>query len=207
MKKSLFCMMAVVILLTMPIWADDYKILQLNTPHVKIGNKICKKGDVFSDREIVYWSKAGQAFKAMNVKTKKEQLFTKSEFQKKGAKTIKDFYLRTNHLSTRELVGLRDLEELLVDTFFLADTIEFNTILPTNDTHYYRIEYDVNGEKVSQRLPGSNGKLILCRALFGDPESMFETTLSVSYVNEAKSSTYHITDLMQVVLLPMLIDE
>ena len=33
----------------------DYKILKMNTASIKIGNRICQPGDVFSDKSIIYW--------------------------------------------------------------------------------------------------------------------------------------------------------
>ena len=62
------------VFLSIVVWADRYKILQLNTPQVKIGKRLCSKGDVFSDESVIYWSQKKQAFKAQNLETKEIKL-------------------------------------------------------------------------------------------------------------------------------------
>ena len=70
--------------------ADNYKILLMNTKTIKIGSRVYKKGDTFSDDSIIFWEKDKQALKAQNLTTKEIRLFVEPEFKAKGCKTIKD---------------------------------------------------------------------------------------------------------------------
>ena len=53
-----------ILLVAATLWADDYKILKMNTASIKIGNKTCTSGDVFSDKSVIYWKGDKQAFQA-----------------------------------------------------------------------------------------------------------------------------------------------
>ena len=100
-----FCILSLALIASLLVWADNYKILQMNTPHVKIGKRNCWKGDVFSDKSVIHWEQKKQAFKAQNMKTKEIKLFVETDFSAKGCKTIKDYYLKTNRLSSRGSEG------------------------------------------------------------------------------------------------------
>ena len=130
------------------LWADNYKILQMNTKNIKIGQRICKKGDVFSDDSIIHWSNGKQAIKAQNQETKKIQLFVSMDFQKKQSKSIRDYYIKNNQLSSR-IFGLAGMEEELSGTFFLLDTIRIDSPVPVDSTRYFYISF-LNHNKTAQ---------------------------------------------------------
>ena len=132
--------LTLVLLFTLVIFADDYKILQLNTSYVKIGNRNCTKGDVFSDESVIFWEKDKQAFKAQNLNTKEIRLFAEPEFRAKGSKTIKDYYVKTNRLSARGK-GFSILDEM-PDTIYLCDSIVLEMPVLVDSIHYCYISYN-----------------------------------------------------------------
>ena len=80
----------------------------------------CTSGDVFSDKSVIYWKGDKQAFQAQNLRTKKILLFAASAFQTSGSRTVKEYYVKNNHLSTRGgLFSLDDLAEAIGDTLYL----------------------------------------------------------------------------------------
>ena len=52
------------------IYADNYKILQMNASYIQIGRHKCKQGDSFSDEDRIKWSSDKEAIKAMNLRTR-----------------------------------------------------------------------------------------------------------------------------------------
>ena len=135
------------VFLSIVVWADRYKILQLNTPQVKIGNRLCSKGDVFSDESVIYWSQKKQAFKAQNLETKEIKLFIESDFRAKGCSTIKEYYLKTNHLSSRGSDSTA-LDEIS-DTIFLCDSVIMEMPVLMDSTHYCIISYSLSSVRSS----------------------------------------------------------
>lgn len=190
----------------MSVYADNYKILQMNTQTIKIGNRVCKKGDVFSDDSTIVWTKEKQAFKAQNIETKKIVLFTEPDFKAKNSMTIKDYYLKTNHLSTRDAsLTLSELSELLDDTFYLLDTIRIESPIPLDSTRSYHVRYMQNEEVVESVLPSNNDRFMFVRSLFESCDSAANEEINVSVFFRSKSvdEDYVLTDSMKIVLLPM----
>ena len=177
--------------------ADKYKILFINTPSVVIGNKKLYVNDTFDEESFIRWESQKQAMKVQNLRTKQIRIFTSKQFSKN--ESIKDFYLKHNHLSTRS-GSLMDEEELriaLKDHFYLLDDIEFSTILSTDDTAYFSIVFD---EK-EQILPVNDGNISIKRELFNQEKSIYRVTI---YYNEKSSSSrLLITDDMTIELLPL----
>lgn len=184
--------------------ADNYKILQMNTESVRIGNRKHKKGDVFSEDSTIYWSKDKQAIKAQNMKTKEIRLFTEPEFRKAECKTIKDYYLKTNKLSSRASgLSLSELAELLNDTFYLLDSIRIESPIPLDSTRTYYIQRTVNGEKIRKTLPSDSCSFYIVRSLFDCHEKADEIPVSVFFSSKVVDGDYHLTDSMKIVLLPV----
>ena len=169
------------VFLSIVVWADRYKILQLNTPQVKIGNRLCSKGDVFSDESVIYWSQKKQAFKAQNLETKEIKLFIESDFRAKGCNTIKDYYLKTNHLSSRG-----------------SDSTALDEIPDT--THYCYIVYDNENGKIKKRLKHQDQSFIIDKKLFG--EDVMRENLRVSLFYHMPEEEYPLKDSLTIMFVP-----
>ena len=77
MKKLLFYLFFIICL---PIHADNYKILQINSSSIQIGNTMCKQGDTFNDEDPIIWTAEKQAIKAMNLRTGQIRIFVGEAF-------------------------------------------------------------------------------------------------------------------------------
>ena len=187
--------------------ADNYKILQMNTPSVKIGNQICKTGDVFPDAEPILWSNDKQAIKAMNLKTKQIKLFAAKVFQNLEAKSIKDYYLKNNHLSTRGGINtFSDLTEELSDTICLYDVVQVESPVKIDSLSSYLISYVQNGEKKWRTLMSTDEHFFFSRELFGEFIDSNEFTITL-YFRKKGLEDYLISEDIIVVLLPLNINE
>ena len=187
--------------------ADNYKILQMNTPSVKIGNQICKTGDVFPDAEPILWSNDKQAIKAMNLKTKQIKLFAAKVFQNLEAKSIKDYYLKNNHLSTRGGINtFSDLAEELSDTIYLYDVVQVESPVKIDSLSSYLISYVQNGEKKWRALMSTDKYFFLSRELFEDSDNQAEYTLTL-YFRKKRFDDYMVSDGIVILLLPQSINE
>jgi hypothetical protein len=186
------------VFLSIVVWADRYKILQLNTPQVKIGNRLCSKGDVFSDESVIYWSQKKQAFKAQNLETKEIKLFVESEFSAKGCNTIKDYYVKTNHLSSRGSDSTA-LDEI-PDTIFLCDSVIMEMPVLMDSTHYCFISYNNEDGEVKQRLNHQEQSFIIDKKLFG--EDLMKEDLRVSLYYHMPEEDYPLKDSLTIMFIP-----
>jgi hypothetical protein len=186
------------VFLSIVVWADRYKILQLNTPQVKIGNRLCSKGDVFSDESVIYWSQKNQAFKAQNLETKEIKLFVESDFRAKGCSTIKEYYLKTNHLSSRGSDSTA-LDEIS-DTIFLCDSVIMEMPVLMDTTHYCYIVYDNENGKIKKRLKHQDQSFIIDKKLFG--EDVMREDLRVSLFYHMPEEEYPLKDSLTIMFVP-----
>jgi len=186
------------VFLSIVVWADRYKILQLNTPQVKIGNRLCSKGDVFSDESVIYWSQKNQAFKAQNLETKEIKLFVESDFKAKGCSTIKEYYLKTNHLSSRGSDSTA-LDEIS-DTIFLCDSVIMEMPVLMDTTHYCYIVYDNENGKIKKRLKHQDQSFIIDKKLFG--EDVMREDLRVSLFYHMPEEEYPLKDSLTIMFVP-----
>ena len=192
------CISILLVVLSIVVWADRYKILQLNTPYVKIGNRNCTKGDVFSDESVIFWEQNKQAFKAQNLKTKEIKLFAEPDFRAKGSKTIKDYYVKTNRLSSRgsEASALDEIS----DTLYLCDSIVMEMPVLMDTVHYCYIVYYNKGKEVKQRLNNHDQSFIIDKKLFG--EDLMRATLRVSLFYHMTEEDYPLKDSLTIMFIP-----
>lgn len=193
--------------LSMTSLADNYKILQMNTPSVMIGKQMCKVGDTFPDADPIMWSNDKQAIKAMNLKSKQIKLFAAKVFKDIEAKSIKEYYLKNSHLSTRGgVVSFSDLAEELSDTIYLYDTVQIESPVKIDSISSYLISYVQNGEMKWRTLASTDKYFILCRELFEENDGQAEYTLTL-YFRKKGFDDYIVSDDVNVILLPIHIDE
>ena len=197
MKRFVFLLLTFVCL---QVYADDYKILQLNTNSIRIGNAQCKRGDTFSDDAPIYWSNERQAIKAMNIKTKVTRVFACKAFTDVNAKGIKDYYIKSNHLSTRgSVVSFSDLAEELSDTIYILGSCPIESPVRIDSLSSYIISYG-KGERAWRNLMTTENVFYLSRELFdNDIQDTFSITL---YFRRKGLDDHLITDSLIVVILP-----
>ena len=186
------------------LWADNYKILKMNTSSIKIVKRICKTGDVFSDKSVIYWVKEKQAFRAQNLKTKEIRLFVEPEFRSKGCKTIKDYYVKINHLSTRGgMLGLDDLAEEMPDTLYLWDEFIMESPYQLDDNSYFYVSYKNLDDYITNReLKAEKDKFLIRREDFSIEGILDAVTVSLHYVDKRWNEDSIVKDSIYVILIP-----
>ena len=183
-------------------FADDFKLLFVNSGTVNIGGKDCKVGDVIADKAVINWSSDKQAIKVQNTSNKSIKVISAVQQKKEGFKSIFDFMTKTGHLSTRGdgLMGIEGLEEYLSNTFYLIDEEKVESMLETTGSSYFQVEFSVNGKSYTKKLKGDAKSFTLDAATFNVAGAEGkEIPVKISYNDEDGSEV--ITDKMKVVVL------
>ena len=68
----------------------------MNVPSVVIGGKKCAVDSVFSDKDIIVWTKANEEIWAVNTGSMEKVLLSKSLFESKNIKSLNEFYIKIN---------------------------------------------------------------------------------------------------------------
>lgn len=163
MKQFLLILLA---FLAMSVDAGKLKILFVNTKTINIGGKTLKRGSVFDEKDVIAWSSPNQAIKVEVLATKKVMVMTAKKIKKE--KTIADYYLKSNKLSTRGsnysddvLYEDEKFDTALNDTCYLWDSINYVSWLPTDDDNYFYLKYKIQGCEFVKKLNGNNFQLQL----------------------------------------------
>lgn len=202
MKKSVIVLF--ILVAAASIWADDYKILKMNTNSIKIGNRVCRTGDKFSDKSIIYWKGNKQAFKAQNVKTKEIHLFAAPAFHTCGSKTVKEYYVKNNHLSTRGgLFSLDDLAEEIGDTLYIWDRLKIESPYQLDSTSYFYLQYtDSINHKNRTILKSDNDSIIFDSATFKHSKSQNIVSVSLRFSNSKTKEDCSVKDSLLIYIIP-----
>ena len=207
MKRLL--QLAVVLCSVSLLYADDYEIIRMTMPKVKIDGKVCRKGDTFSDKSVIAWEKGKeQIIKARNTKTMEIVRFYSTEFQRRHAASVKDYFVQNKRMSTRSIgVNLDDLAEKLEDTrFYLVDTICIESPVPLDKVSYVA-SYSVGKLKVTKTLPTAGNSFLILRSMFEPYDTVGNIKLRISLCRKDLSEEYVLTDKMRIRILPKFIDE
>jgi hypothetical protein len=189
--------------------AENYRILNLNTGTIGIGEKVCRVGDSFDSNEVIHWDPKVplQAMK-VDIAGRGQRYLHQKEFKKYNCKTLADFLLQSKNLSRREmpLSSERDhIEYLEGQVFMVADTIKISSSWRVDDNNYFELSYDRQGEWVKTRLTTDDQMNLLITAdLFDHPTLQPDGIIrcTVRYVEEAYNESTLLTDNMQVILVP-----
>lgn len=203
MNKRL-CIISVCTLISSAAISGPVKILFLNTPTINIGGKNLKVGDTFDDAATIKWQSAKQAMKVQNLTTKKQQVIAARQAQ--GSQSLKDFFSKTNHLSTRGdgLMGIEGLEEYLNNTFYLLDPITIKSMLETTESSYFKASFQVGSEQKSVKLSGDSESFTIDDTIFNgvDRSSLPEEVhVSIYYHEDGEAEDELISDKM--ILVPI----
>ena len=101
--RMMVCMIMTILCATVS--ATSYKILYMNTPSIKIGKKLLKVGDSFSDKDLesIEWISDKQVLKARNEDTKRTRIFTKWNVKGVESPSLKDYLTKKKSLMTRSI--------------------------------------------------------------------------------------------------------
>ena len=143
----------------------------------------------------------------MNLNTKQIKLFAAKVFKDIEAKSIKDYFLKNSHLSTRGgVVTFSDLTEELSDTIYLYESVQIESPVKIDSISSYLISYELNGEKVWRTLMSTDKYFYICRELFGENIDGGKYTLTL-YFRKKGMEDFLISNDIEIVLLPLNVDE
>lgn len=203
-------MRKLIILTALSLWAgllsaENYKVLYVNdTSLTYIDGKKVEKGDVISDANTIKWEKEKQAVKVINLTTKKQSLFTSTEWARaKGLGAL--VYVRRASTQASGNSYYAKLFNTFKNEYELLDSIEVETDIELSDSCYFTAAYMYGDTKLVKRLSHHDGKVIIDKSLFDidnkklDPR---DVTLSVEYVNKQEMKYTFVRDKIDLLVFP-----
>lgn len=182
---------------------ENYKILFLNTPNIKIGERLCRLGDCFNENEVIVWENEKQAMKVVCTRTNKQNIILAKLNKGKRDRTLSSYLVQNKHLSARvgSPLTVAELKNYLSDTFYLIDSIKIPTSLLINEKKFFYLSYSYEGEVINKKLPSGKGCFIIDKMIYSIDGKLippFDTTFSVYYLNEQKGECLPLTTEMRI---------
>lgn len=105
-KRAILFLSAIIISCSASVKADVLTLTRVSGNTINIDGKVLKAGDSFNDGASINWTNNSQMIEAKNKATGGIFRFSARQFNtKKGVKSVKDFFLRTNKASSRNSLG------------------------------------------------------------------------------------------------------
>ena len=143
----------------------------------------------------------------MNLNTKQIKLFAAKVFKDIEAKSIKDYFLKNSHLSTRGgIVSFSDLVDELSDTLYMYDAMQIESPVKIDSISSYLISYVQDGEKKWRTLMSTEKHFFINRELFGENIDGGKYTLTL-YFRKKGMEDFLISNDIEIVLLPLDVDK
>lgn len=165
MRRVFFILM---LLISASVYAEDFRILFLNTDSIKIGKNVCRIGDTFSDAEKIVWKDGKQAMKVISLETKRQYIFVSEYFKHRKMKSAKDFIVKNNRLSTRGLGSLSSVGAQIGDCIYWLDPVLITVNFEPEDNEYFFLSFD--GKE--SRLGFNGGQLIFDASIWGEGDPL-----------------------------------
>lgn len=164
--KTKFIILCGLLCGVLSISAQQYRILYLNTPSIRIGSQDKRIGDVFAAADPIQWQSNEQVMKVKNTETQDQYVLCQEQMQKICASnTLKAYHRVTKGLYTRATDD--DPIAALAQQFSQEACVENELRLPftqkeTGATYY--ITYRYNEEFVKKTFTQTSDALVLSRA-------------------------------------------
>lgn len=173
------------IMLSVDMYAQEsvtYKVLFVNSPTIKINNVSIKQGDSFVYPCNIEWENNKQAFRAIDMKSGKQQMFfaTAREVHTKEITEVR-------RMSTRnESIGVErdEIAKMFGTKLYMLDTIVLTTPLLTDANHFFKVKVKTSAFNREYKLPiGKSGDFILPREILADGKKRISkhTKLDIEY--------------------------
>lgn len=144
--------------------AEDFKILFINTESIKIGKNTCVAGDVFSDGDKIFWKGGKQAMKVISLETKKQYVLVSEDFKQRKLKSAKDFIVKNNRLSTRGIGNLTSVAAQFGEKVYWFNPTFITIDYEPEDGEYFFIK--IGEEEIKLEMDGQ--QLVLDEYIWGE---------------------------------------
>lgn len=185
-----------------------YRIISVNTPTIRIGQKVMKKGDVFYDTDTIHWIKDIRHRIVAEAVGKPDDrfIFVHNDFkkyQKEGVKTVFDFF-KVQQLGIRGInVQRRHYSEI---DHYLTDTLQFAATTPYEPNIRCEAVW-MNGKKkiVTPINRTSDGKFyIVTPEIYKDKEPC-DIKLSIREIDEELNWVNMVYQNIPIIYIPPLL--
>ena len=157
-------LLLVTLFASVSLFAEDFKILFLNTESIKIGKTVRTTGDTFNDSEKIFWKDGKQAMKVISLDTQKQYVLVSEDFKQRKLKSVKDFIVKNYRLSTRGTGSLTTVANQVGPRVYWFDPTLIDITYEPDNGEYFLMTIEEHDAKLEM----VEGQLILDSSIWGD---------------------------------------
>jgi len=203
MKRFFLTALLVCLLVNIVMAQGNLKITWLNSEPVIIGGKSCRAGDSFFSADTVQWITPDQIAKVYDENKGKLKVISASLMEKSGNKSIWDYLVSTNRLSTRagKLLNTIDITEYFNRNIGVLVRLSVESYLPVDENRFYYVNYIHDGESIDKKLPVDGNSIVIDHSIFtidGERKDTFNVLLKLYYYDASKKQSLLLTDSLRL---------
>ena len=180
--------------MSLPMTAQEYEILWMNTKTIRIGGKDLVTGDVFSAKDKIRWASDKQAMKVLSLSDYKEYVLTSPDYKQEKVNNTKDFFNRLKQMSTRGSGSLSSVASTMNRTIYVADTTMISIDYVPDKSEFFYVIDDGGRHALGYR----NGQLVLYPEIWAGKE-VVEPGLFFHYADGGEE---RVSEHIRIVALP-----
>ncbi len=133
-------------------FADNYRVLYVNSDRIRIGKRYAAVGDIFKDTDTIVWSSQQQAMKVLNLNNKRVFICTAQSLTKNKSHSLYDYLTSTKRISTRSIINNVFDEEWHLDSrLFVLDTLYITR--PNYNATHVQATVVIKSQMSSREIP------------------------------------------------------
>lgn len=174
-------------------YAEDYRILYISTPnYITIDGVRKNVGDTISSESIIEWRNNKQGMRVESILDKSRKVISKKQASTTGGLTLKSYLKSDKTMAHRDgiLNSPEAIRVALPDTMVLLDKIEIANSVKQDETHFFFLEYEMDGELIRKKLQPCEGYLTIDRGIYivdGNINRPFSTLINLYYYDAERN--------------------
>lgn len=190
-----------------------FEVKVLNTPTINIGDKNLKVGNLFDENDTIFWSSDNQAMKVLS-DDNKVYILSHKLFDKLNVKSFADYITSVESTSVRAAgedlpISLDDHKANFEGDFVLLDSISVIVGWKSNENSFFVAKTTNLGDSNFMFIiPCDKNTLTIDREICSQlPPDCDFVRLSIGYFEREYNEFTHITDSMNIEIVPIMIND
>jgi len=204
MKKILIIVMVFIVLTS---GANNLKVFYINQGEIWADGVSLKLNSLISSGARIRWEDDRQLFKVIDIETHKVTVVPAKTLITGKMTTISELLVQKQKLSSRNgiFMNIQDLKTFFNQSIALMNSICIETGVLLDDTHFFFLQFEHNGEIINKILPFKDNKFFLNDDIYkidGVPFNPVNITSKLCYYEVDEKRVTTIADSLTIQIEP-----
>lgn len=190
--------------------AENLKVMYINHGKVWADGKLLKLGDIISSESKIQWGDNNQVIKVVDIDSHKVSVIPAKTLITGKMTSLAELLTQKQRLSSRDgiLMNIQSMIDYFNQPIALMNSLCLEIGILIDDTHFFFIQYNHEGEVINKRLPVEGHRLCLNDEIFkidGVPFPPVSLTTKLCYYEVEEQRITTIADQLTIKIEPRII--